>query len=82
VVETKFRLKHLMHVMHLAMQYELVAVLRFHEAVLLEIERGLLRCEESFTHLEMCKEPNSLWPFSFIKSVDTARVILSRLSAR
>lgn len=38
--------------MYFAQQYEWPAVLSFHGAVLLEIERGLLKWGDSFFHLE------------------------------
>lgn len=51
-VEKQARLQHLVSIMYLAMQYEWSAILQYHEAVLLEIERGLARWGDSFTHLE------------------------------
>ena len=46
------RLKHLVSLMYFAQQYEWQAVLSFHGAVLLEIERGLLKWGDSLFHLE------------------------------
>ncbi|XP_032242994.2 uncharacterized protein LOC116604737 isoform X2 [Nematostella vectensis] len=46
------RHKHLVTLMYHAQLYEWEAVLAFHGAVLLEIERGLLKWGDSFSHLE------------------------------
>ncbi|XP_048588228.1 uncharacterized protein LOC125556738 [Nematostella vectensis] len=46
------RHKHLVTLMYHAQLYEWEAVLAFHGAVLLEIERGLLMWGDSFSHLE------------------------------
>ena len=50
--EKSARLRHLVSLMYFAQQYEWHAVLSFHGAVLLEIERGLLNWGASFIHLE------------------------------
>ena len=52
MVERSAQLKHLVSLMCFAQQYEWQAVLSFHGAVLLEIERGLLKWGESSFHLE------------------------------
>ena len=49
--ERSARLKLLVSLMYFAQQYEWQAVLSFHGAVLLEIERGLLQWGDSFFHL-------------------------------
>ena len=51
-VERSSRLKHLVSLMYFSQLYDWQAVLSFHGAVLLEIERGLLKWEDSFLHLE------------------------------
>ena len=51
-LERSERLKHLVSLMYFAQQFEWSAVLNFHGAVLLEIERGLLKWGDSFMHLE------------------------------
>ena len=51
-VERCSRLQHLVSLMYFAQQYDWQAVLSFHGAVLLEIERGLLHWGDSFLHLE------------------------------
>ena len=51
-VERSSRLKHLVSLMYFSQLYEWQAVLSFHGAVLLEIEGGLLKWEDSFLHLE------------------------------
>ena len=51
-MERSARLKHLVSLMYFAQQYEWQAVLSFHGAVLLEIERGLLKWGDSLFHLE------------------------------
>jgi len=51
-IERSGRLRHLVSQMYFAQQYEWHAVLSFHGAVLLEIERGLLKWGDSFFHLE------------------------------
>ena len=51
-IERSARLKHLVSLMYFAQQYEWQAVLSFHGAVLLEIERGLLKWGDSLFHLE------------------------------
>ena len=51
-IERSARLKHLVSPMYFAQQYEWQAVLSFHGAVLLEIERGLLKWGDSLFHLE------------------------------
>ena len=51
-VESSSRLKHLVSLMYFSQLYDWQAVLSFHGAVLLEIERGLLKWEDSFLHLE------------------------------
>ena len=53
-IERSARLKHLVSLMYFAQQYEWHAVLSFHGAVLLEIERGLLKWGESLFHLKSC----------------------------
>ena len=50
--ERSARLKHLVSLMYFAQQYDWQAVLSFHGAVLLEIERGLLQWGDSLFHLE------------------------------
>lgn len=50
--EKKAREEHLMHLMYLAMTYEWHAVLAYHGAVLLEIERGHAAWGDSFHHLD------------------------------
>lgn len=50
--EKTARLRHLVSLMYFAQQYEWHAVLSFHGAVLLEIERGTLTWGDSFIHLE------------------------------
>jgi len=44
--------RHLVALMYFTQQYEWSAVLNFHGAVLLEIERGVIKWGESFLHLE------------------------------
>ena len=51
-MERSARLKHLVSLMYFAQQYEWQAVLSFHGAVLLEIERVLLKWGGSLFHLE------------------------------
>ena len=51
-MERSTRLKHLVSLMYFAQQDEWQAVLSFHGAVLLEIERGLLKWGDSLFHLE------------------------------
>ena len=51
-MERSARLKHLVSLMYFAQQYEWQAVLSFHGAVLLEIERRLLKWGDSLFHLE------------------------------
>ena len=51
-MERSAQLKHLVSLMYFAQQYEWQAVLSFHGAVLLEIERGLLKWGDSLFHLE------------------------------
>ena len=51
-VERSSRLKHLVSLMCFSQLYEWQAVLSFHGAVLLEIERGLLQWGDSFLPLE------------------------------
>lgn len=51
-VERSSRLKHLVSLMYFSQLYEWQAVLSFHGAVLLEIERGLLQWGDSFLPLE------------------------------
>ena len=51
-VESSSRLKHLVSLMYFSQLYDSQAVLSFHGAVLLEIERGLLKWEDCFLHLE------------------------------
>ena len=51
-IERSARLHHLVSLMYFAQQYEWQAVLSFHGAVLLEIERGLLKWGDSLFHLE------------------------------
>ena len=51
-VERSSRLKHLVSLMYFSQLYEWQAVLSFHGAVLLEIERGLLQWGYSFLPLE------------------------------
>ena len=51
-VERSSRLKHLVSLMYFPQLYEWQAVLSFHGAVLLEIERGLLQQGDSFLLLE------------------------------
>ena len=51
-IERSARLKHLVSLMYFAQQYEWQAALSFHRAVLLEIERGLLKWGDSLFHLE------------------------------
>ena len=51
-MERSARLKHLVSLMYFAQQYEWQAVLSFHGAVLLEIERGLLKWGDSLFHLD------------------------------
>ena len=51
-LERSERLKHLVSLMYFAQQFEWSAVLNFHGAVLLKIERGLLKWGDSFMHLE------------------------------
>jgi len=50
--EVSERHKHLVSLMYFAQQFTWSAVLNFHGAVLLEIERGLIKCGDSFMHLE------------------------------
>ena len=50
--ESAARLPHLVSLMYFAQQFTWPAVLNFHGAVLLEIERGLLKWGDSFFHLE------------------------------
>ena len=50
--EKTARLRHLVSLMYFAQQYEWHAMLSFHGAVLLEIERGTLKWGDSFLHLE------------------------------
>ena len=50
--ERSARLKHSVSLMYFAQQYEWQAVLSSHGAVLLEIERGLLKWGDSLFHLE------------------------------
>ena len=50
--ESAARLPHLFSLMYFAQQFTWPAVLNFHGAVLLEIERGLLKWGDSFFHLE------------------------------
>lgn len=50
-LERSDRLKHLVSLMYFAQQFEWSAVLNFHGAVLLEIERGLIKWGDSFMHL-------------------------------
>ena len=50
--ERSSRLKHLVSLMYFSQLYEWQAVLSFHGAVLLEIERGLLQWGDSFLPLE------------------------------
>ena len=51
-IERFARLKHSVSLMYLTQQYEWQAVLSFHGAVLLEIERGLLKWGDLLFHLE------------------------------
>ena len=51
-MERSARLKHLVSLMYFVQQYEWQAVLIFHGAVLLEIERDLLKWGDSLFHLE------------------------------
>lgn len=51
-MERSARLKHLVSLMYFSQQYEWQAVLGFHGAVPLEIERGLLKWDDSLFHLE------------------------------
>ena len=51
-MERSARLKHLVSLMYFAQQYEWQAALSFHGAILLEIERGLLKWGDSLFHLE------------------------------
>ena len=51
-VERSSRLKHLVSLIYFSQPYDWQAVLSFHGAVLLEIERGLLKWEDSFLRLE------------------------------
>ena len=51
-MERSARLRHLVSLMYFAQQYEWPAVLTFHGAVLLEIERGLLKWGDFLFHLE------------------------------
>ena len=51
-VECSSRLKYLVSLMYFSQLYDWQAVSSFHGAVLLEIERGLLKWEDSFLHLE------------------------------
>lgn len=51
-MERTARLRHLISLMYFAQQFEWSAVLRFHGAVLLEIERGWLKWGDSFLPLE------------------------------
>ena len=51
-MERSARLKHLVSLIYFAQQYKWQAVLSFHGAVLLEIERGLLKWGDSLFHLE------------------------------
>ena len=50
--EFQYRLEHLISLMYLCGQYEWKAVLDFHGAVLLDIERGRIRWGDSFSYLE------------------------------
>ena len=49
-VERSSRLKHLVSLMYFSQLYDWQAVLSFHGAVLLEIERGLLKWEDLSLH--------------------------------
>ena len=51
-IESTARLRHLASLMYFAQQFTWSAVLSFHGAVLLEIERGFLKCGDSSFHLE------------------------------
>ena len=51
-VERSSPLKHLVSLMYFSQLYNWQAVLSFHGAALLEIDRGLLKREDSFLHLE------------------------------
>ena len=51
-MERSAQLKHLVSLMYFAQQYEWQVVLSFHGAVLLEIERRLLKWGDSLFHLE------------------------------
>jgi len=51
-LEGRARLQHLTRLMYLATQYEWSAVRDFHATVLLEIERGSLTWNDSFSHIE------------------------------
>ena len=52
VKEKRAREEHLIHLMYLSMTYEWHAVLAYHGAVLLEIERGHAAWGDSFHHLD------------------------------
>ena len=51
-LECTERKKHLILLMYFAEQYEWSAILNFHGSILLEIERGLVHCGDSYLHLE------------------------------
>lgn len=53
-IEPSALLKNLVSLMYFPQQYEWQAEGRFHGAVLLEIERGLLKWGDSLFHLESC----------------------------
>lgn len=70
-VERSSRLKHLVLLMYFSQLYDSQAVLSFHDVLLLQIEQGLLKWEDSFLHLESCtlyghlKAKKLLLPFQF-----------------
>ena len=79
--ESSSRLKHLVSLMYFSQLHDWQAVLSFHGAVLLEIERGLLKWEDLFLHLESCTLYGHLKatkPSASASSSDTVQVLFCR----
>ena len=94
-VERSSRLKHLVSLMYFSQLYDWQAVLSFHGAVLFEIERGLLKWEDSFLHLESrtlyghleAKKPSAsasssaTVPVCFVAIIKDARALSNKIIA-